>query len=419
MKHYLNYVSIPIDKGTINLKSRPRALPFLSSSRNEQAYINYYQSFIEATIRMEVAGQANNNNVYLVLKKPHNTIIEKMDGSFSFIDPTSGQELGVDISENIADESFYRAALDCCFCNRDKQVLDDIAPVWNGCDNYYKKSSSDADLTFRPFTENLQYTNNTATSSCEVIYKARIPMRLLTGFAARNAFLLTRNFVTKLYFNDYTTFVEKLVLSGVDKTTFNVFEITNLDFYYDQTILGPDEADIFDSTLLNIPSTKIERGMTSVTMNGNNETRVKFNDTLNFSPKLMVLFFTDENNNLANLVKLSPKYFKISTGGETTINPAFNPESSNAWPDYRLWAMTKQALDQNNQPCLNYENWMNANRFYIFSFAENFSLLDNNNYINYELRFNKDGSGPTIPDKINIHRVYLKDYLTVFESQTE
>ena len=46
MKHYLNYVSIPIDKGTINLKSRPRALPFLSSSRNEQAYINYYNSII-------------------------------------------------------------------------------------------------------------------------------------------------------------------------------------------------------------------------------------------------------------------------------------------------------------------------------------------------------------------------------------
>ena len=54
MKHYLNYVSIPIDKGSINLKSRPRALPWTSSSRNEQAYINYYQSFIEATIRIAV-----------------------------------------------------------------------------------------------------------------------------------------------------------------------------------------------------------------------------------------------------------------------------------------------------------------------------------------------------------------------------
>ena len=66
MKHYLNYVSIPIDKGTINLKQRPRALPFLSSSRNEQAYINYYQSFIEATIRIVVQGNANNPNNYLL-----------------------------------------------------------------------------------------------------------------------------------------------------------------------------------------------------------------------------------------------------------------------------------------------------------------------------------------------------------------
>ena len=71
MKHYLNYVSIPIDKGTINLKQRPRALPFLSSSRNEQAYINYYQSFIEATIRIVVQGNADTKQFFhLLLKKP-------------------------------------------------------------------------------------------------------------------------------------------------------------------------------------------------------------------------------------------------------------------------------------------------------------------------------------------------------------
>ena len=415
MKHYLNYVSIPIDKGTINLKSRPRALPFLSSSRNEQAYINYYQSFIEATIHIVVNQQATNENVYLVFKKPTNCIIEKMDGSFSFIDPTTQQELGVDISENIADESFYRAALDCVFCNKEKQLLDDICPVWNGMSNFTNGRHLE-DSTFNPYTENLDYENN--GGKCDITYKCRIPMRLLTSFAARNAFLLTRNFVTKLYFNEYSTFVEKLVLSGNDINTFDVFEITNLDFYYDQTILGPDEQDIFDSTLLNIPSTKIERGMTSVTVDSSKESVVKFNDTLNFNPKLMVMFFTDEDNNLSDLVKISPKYFKISTGGETTINPAFSIDSTNADPDYRLWSMTKQGLDQNNSPCLNYNIWKNASRFYIFSFAENFSLLDNNNYINYELRFSDDNT-VDIPEKVNIHRIYLKDYLTIFESQTE
>ena len=419
MKHYLNYVNIPLDKGSINLKTRPRAIPFTSSSRNESAYINYYQSFIEATIRIVVnADIHNDDDVYLVLKQPHNCIIEKMDGSFSFIDPTSGQEMGIDISENIAQESFYRAALDCCYCNRDKQVLDDIAPVWNGCPNYERIEDSEEDCTFKPFTENLPHIYK--DDKTEITWKVRIPMRLLTGFAARNAFLLTRNFVTKLYFNDYNTFVEKLVTeNNNDFNTFDIFEVTDLNFYYDQTILSPDETDIFDSTLLNIPSTKIERGFTSVTLQGNNETRVKFNDTLNFCPKLMVLFFTDENNNLAELQKISPKYWKISTGGETNLNPAFDVDSSNAEPDYRLWSMTKQGLDQNNLPCLNYENWKNASRFYIFSFAENFSLLDNNNYINYELRFGRDGSLEGIPDKINIHRVYIKDYLSVFESQTE
>lgn len=411
MRHFTNYVSIPIDKGTISLKQRPRALPFLSSSRNESAYINYYQSFIEATIRIVVQGNANNTNNYLVFKRPASCIIEKMDGSFSFIDPTSGQELGIDISENISDESFYRTVLDCCFCNRDKQVLDDISPIWNGCPNFDKEEYEN---TFMNKSELLEYNNQGST--CELTYKCRIPMRLLTSFAARNAFLLTRNFVTKLYFNEYTTFVEKLVLSGVDKTSFDVFEITNLDFYYNQTILDADEQDIFDPTLLNIPSTKIERGVTNVNVAAGKENIVKFNDTINFNAKLLVLFFTDESNNLVDLVKLSPKYLKISTGGETTINPAYSIDSTNENPDYRLWLMTKQGLDQNNSPTLNYYNWKDTCRFYIFSFAENFSLLNNNNYINYELRFQDD---TTIPDKINIHRIYLKDYLTLFESQTE
>ena len=125
------------------------------------------------------------------------------------------------------------------------------------------------------------------------------------------------------------------------------------------------------------------------------------------------MFFTNEKDDLVDLVKISPKYLKISTGGETNINPSFDPDSTNEDPDYRLWSMTKAALDLNNQPCLNYDIWKNASRFYIFSFAENFSLLENNNYINYEIRFNPQHND----QKINIHRVYLKDYLSVFESE--
>lgn len=421
MKHYVNYVSIPIDKGTINLMNRPRAIPWTSSSRNEQAYINYYNSFIEATIRI-VLNQATGSKVYINLLKPEVCIAEKMDGSMSFIDPQTNQEMALDVSENIINESFYRAALDCCFCNKDKQILDDFAPVWNGMDNFNVEHGVDSDV-FKSFTDYLQCEKK--DSKLYITWKARIPIRLLSGFAARNAFLLTRNFVCKLYFNEYKNFINSIIVDSVaipagDAKILSV-DITNLDFYYDQTILGPDEADIFDPSLLNIPSTKIERGYTSVTLGAaGEEKRVKFNDTLNFNPKLMVMFFTNQNDDLVDLKRISPKYWKISTGGETNLNPSYDNESTNEEPDYRLWLQTKAGLDQNNLPCMNYHNWRNASRFYIFSFAENFNLLDNNNYINYELRFAADGNGVVGPnEKINIHRVYLKDYLTVFESITE
>ena len=69
------------------------------------------------------------------------------------------------------------------------------------------------------------------------------------------------------------------------------------------------------------------------------------------------MFFTNEKDDLVDLVKISPKYLKISTGGETNINPSFDPDSTNEDADYRLWAMTKQSLDLNNQPCLNFDIW--------------------------------------------------------------
>jgi len=414
MKHYFNYVSIPLEKGNISLKNKPRAIPWTSSSRNEQAYINYYNSFIEVTLKIATSNTTQAaKSVYVSLKKPESCIIEKLDGSFSFLDPNTQQEMGMDVSENIINESMYRTALDCCFCNRDKQVLDDFCPVWNGMSNFSVENGVESD-TFKSFTDDLEYT---VGANSTVTWKAKVPMRLLSGFAARNAFLLTRNFVTKLYFNEYSSFINSVVYDENTMTVTDV-QITNLDFYYDQTILGPDEADIFDSTLLNIPSTKIERGYTSVKLpEANKEVRVKFNDTLNFSPKLMVMFFTNESDDLDDLAKISPKYLKISTGGETNLNPSYDPDSSNAEPDYRLWMMTKQGLDQNNLPCINYQNWKNASRFYIFSFAENFSLLDNNNYINYEIRFETDSE--ICSTNINIHRVYLKDYLSIFESETE
>lgn len=424
MKHYMNYVSIPIDKGSINLMTKPRALPWTSSSRNEQAYINYYNSFIEATIRIIVKNDSDlKQPVYINLIKPENCIAEKLDGSISFIDPQTNQELAFDCTENIINESFYRAALDCCFCNKEKQVLDDFVPVWNGCPNFNIEHGVASD-TFKSFTADLPYEYKDKTYI--ITWKARIPLRLLTTFAARNAFLLTRNFICKLYFNEFKSFVESITLgtgtvvlsSATDKIT--AVDITNLDFYYDQTILGVDEQDIFDPSLLNLPSTKIERAYTSITMGAvNEEKRVKMNDVLNFNPKLMIMFFTDENDNLVDLKKVSPKYWKISTGGECNINPSFDTASTNADPDYRLWLQTKAGLDQNNLPCMNYDNWKNASRFYIFSFAENFNLLDNNNYINYELRFTADGSLVNANEKINCHRVYLKDYLTVFESVSE
>ena len=388
MRHYTHCVTIPLDKEEIDLTNESRPIPWNHSTDESNCYINFYRSWIEATFKVSTNTSVSSGDSYLTLVKPHSCAISRIDGNFVFV-TQDGTVLGSDFTEALKNESYYRTVLDNCFCNANKQMLDDYCPQYTGQQNVVTDTA--------PFDTSYPVT---VIGGGTNTVKVRIPIRLLSGFAARESFLLVKNFQSKIYFNKWSYWCSNLGSKAITNMT-----LTGLDAYYDQTVIDANE-DPFPESLLSIPQCKLESATTPVTTKNGSETRVKFTDTINFKPKLMALWFTSEDDNLNQIKKISPTFFKISTGSETNTNCSLDPESTGSSPDYRLWCQTRNCLDMNNQPVLRYDIWKNHSRFYLFSFAENFNLVNNSNYINYELRFTHNAE-----EKINVHRAYLLDYL--------
>ena len=398
MRHYTHCVSIPLDKESIDLANEPRPIPWSHSTDESNCYINFYRSWIEASFQVTTSANTTKGETNLKLVKPHSCAISRIDGNFVFVSQ-DGNVLGSDFTEALKNESYYRTALDNCFCNAEKQMLDDYCPQYLGQQNIPSSSSNSFDINYKV---------NTVASTTNTI-KVRIPIRLLSGFAARESFLLVKNFQAKIYFNSWKYWISSAANAGLDSKTITAVKLVGLDAFYDQTVVDQGE-DPFPESLLTIAQCKLESAVTPVvakngSVNGS-ETRIKFTDTINFKPKLMVLWFTHENDNTDAIKKISPTFFKISTGSETNTNCSLDPDSRGDTPDYRLWCESRNCLDMNNSPVLRYDIWKNVSRYYLFSFAENFSLVNNSNYINYELRFIHNAD-----ETVHIHRAYLLDYL--------
>lgn len=398
MRHYTHSVNIPLDKNEVDLANEPKPIPWSHSSEESNCYINFYRSWLEVTFKVNI--NANPGSQILTLLKPHSCAISHIDGNMVFVS-RDGTVLGSDFTESIRKESYYRTVLDNCFCNADKQMLDDYTPQYVGMQNIDIKTDTNSLEATSPFDNTLTFSG---LKTGDNTLKIKIPMRLLVGFSARDAYLLVKNFQSKIYFNKYSYWMNRLGNQIIQSC-----KLTNIDAYYDQTITEADE-DPFPESLLTIPQCKIETAYTPVACGTtNSENRVKFTDTINFKPKLVCIWFTDENDNLVKLRRSSPTFFKISTGSETNTNCSLEPDSDVNNPDYRLWTMTRNCLDMNNKPCLRYDVWKNRARYYLFDFAQNFNLVNNSNYINYELRFKNDDGQAN--ETIHIHRAYLLDYL--------
>ena len=108
-----------------------------------------------------------------------------------------------------------------------------------------------------------------------------------------------------------------------------------------------------------------------------NKTNVDENIICQFSPKYMIVYFTDINRNHAQLLNIMPSYFRVAVAGgaqSTQTNFDNSLEKSSAY-----WNMVNYCCNTlREQSLITYESWLNRMYYFVFPLSEMFSFKSSN-----------------------------------------
>lgn len=108
-----------------------------------------------------------------------------------------------------------------------------------------------------------------------------------------------------------------------------------------------------------------------------NKTNVDENIIVNFSPKYMIVYFTDINRNHAQLLNIMPSYFRVGVAGgsqNTQTNFDNSLEKSSAF-----WNMLNYCCNTlREQSLITYESFLNRCFYFCFPLSEMFSFKSSN-----------------------------------------
>ena len=134
-----------------------------------------------------------------------------------------------------------------------------------------------------------------------------------------------------------------------------------------------------------------------------NQNKTTYDDNIicNFSPKYMIVYFTDINRNHAQLLNIKPSYFRVAVAGGaqlTKVNYDNNFEKDSAYFDM----ITYCSNTLREQSLITYESWLNRMHYFVFPLSEMFSFKSSN-IIELNLVF------PALTQQTVMNVIFIKD----------
>ena len=132
-----------------------------------------------------------------------------------------------------------------------------------------------------------------------------------------------------------------------------------------------------------------------------NKTTYDDNIIVNFSPKYMIVYFTDINRNHATLLNIQPSYFRVAVaGGAQTTKCNFD---NTLEKDSAYWDMVNYCCNTlREQSLVTYESWINRYHYFVFPLSEMFSFKASN-IIELNLIF------PALAQQTVMNVIFIKD----------
>ena len=248
--------------------------------------------------------------------------------------------------------------------------------------------------------------DNAGDNAGNISAKIRIPYRDCIEGANTQSFINIKNLDVSLKLLDKKDFFQFNKVSNkykIYKNDGSENEATITELYITKCELH-NSVWTGDGDSLIQPSLRQLSNVTIATKNiilNQNKTNEDTNIILNFSPKYMIVYFTDINRNHAQLLDIEPSYFRVAVAGgaQTTKTNFLNtPEKDSAY-----WDMINYCCNTlREQSLITYESWLNRMHYYVWPLSEIFSFKASN-IIELNLIF------PALAQQTVMNVIFIKD----------
>lgn len=134
-----------------------------------------------------------------------------------------------------------------------------------------------------------------------------------------------------------------------------------------------------------------------------NRDKTNYDDNIivNYSPKYMIVYFTDINRNHSQLLNIKPSYFRVAVaGGAQSTKTNFD---NSLEKDSAYWDMANYCCNTlREQSLITYQSWMDRMNYFVFPLSEMFSFKSSN-IIELNLIF------PALTQQTVMNVIFIKD----------
>ena len=375
-------------------------LNFTISTVADNSYYNLYDSYLTLDLSGKIskssdAVTAANQSFRIKTNFQPSGLVTASKANYTYIN-TNGDL----ISQELNDSSEYTGASRCVINQlfTPKRIHDQDA---NFLENAYHSNGNTIFDNFIYFK-----CDNQGDNVGNITAKIRIPYREVIQAANTQSFINIKSLEVSLKLLDKKDFFMynkvsnkyKIYKNDGSENEANITElyITKCELHNSVWVGNGDE--LIQDSLRELSNVTIS---TKNIILNQNKTTYDSNIIVNFSPKYMVLYFTDINRNHAQLLNIKPSYFRVAVAGGaqmTKVNYDNTLEKDSSYWDM----LTYCANTLREQSLITYESWTNRHHYFCFPLSEMFSFKASN-IIEVNLIF------PPLTQETVMNVIFIKD----------
>ena len=375
-------------------------LNFTISTVSDNTYYNLYDSFIELSLSGKVSKSSDvvsaaNQKFRIKTNFQPCGLISASRANYTYIN-TNGDLVTQELNTSSEYTGASRCVVDQLFTP--KRIHDQDAGF---LENAYHSSGSSIFDNFIYFQCDSQGDN-----AGNITAKIRIPYRSCVEGANTQSFINIKSLEVSLKLLDKKDFFMYNKVSNkykVYKNDGSENEATITELYINKCQLF-NSVWTGDGDSLIQPSLRELSNVTISTKNiilNQNKTTYDDNIIVNFSPKYLIVYFTDINRNHSQLLNILPSYFRVAVAGgaQTTQTNFDNTLEKNSC----YWNMLNYCSNTlREQSLVTYESWTNRMHYFCFALSEMFSFKASN-IIELNLIF------PALTQQTVMNVIFIKD----------